>query len=544
MPEPQIARFRRVISSAYASLEARRQEVNDLNVFPVADGDTGDNMAMTLRAVMEELDHLDGQEVDEVGRTELVQALARAALMGARGNSGVILSQIVRGAAEELASRPGELIDPTLVAAAFAKAADAAYDSVREPAEGTMLTVFREMAHSLSRQLARLDRDKQRLGRDASAEEQDAVLAEVLERAIEDGERAVARTPEQLEVLRESGVVDAGGHGLVLILAGVVAGLRGDGAALPEVPHHEPPRRTLPHHEDSRYRYCTNFIVSGKGLENRTFLPRLEKLGDSVLVVGDDVTLKVHVHTDEPEAAVAVFDGVGEVTNLDVADMREQVAERDARLGAVGRTGVVAVAAGDGLQRLFGGLGAHVVPGGETLNPSTYELLAGIHSVPSDEVLVLPSSSNVIMAAERACELSDKPARVVAATSQQASLLALVELDPEASLDENAERLGAAIEGIAIGGVAPAARDDAQGRFKKGDAVGFVDGEIVAYGGAGSTLEKTLQRLAEEAEIVTIIAGEGAPIALAEIDVHVPDGVEVETHEGGQPSWWWLLAAQ
>jgi uncharacterized protein len=544
MPEPQIARFRRVVSSAYASLEARRQEVNDLNVFPVADGDTGDNMAMTLRAVMEELDRLDGQEVDEVGRTELVQALARAALMGARGNSGVILSQIVRGAAEELASRPGELIDPTLVAAAFARAADAAYDSVREPAEGTMLTVFREMAHSLARQLAHLEQGKQRLGQEATEAEQDAVLAEVLERAIEDGERAVARTPEQLEVLRESGVVDAGGHGLVLILAGVVAGLRGDGAAVPEVPHHEPARGSLPNHEDSRYRYCTNFIVSGKGLGNREYLPRLEKLGDSVLVVGDDATLKVHVHTDEPETAVAVFDGVGEVTNLDVADMREQVAERDARLGIGSRTGVVAVAAGDGLQRLFGELGAHVVPGGETLNPSTYELLAGIHSVPAEEILVLPSSSNVIMAAERACELSEKPARVVPATSQQASLLALVELDPEASLEENAERLGTAIEDVAIGGVAPAARDDAQGRFKKGDAVGFVAGEIVAWGGAGSTLEDALQHLAEEAEIVTIIAGEGAPIAPGEIEVHVPDGVEVEIHEGGQPSWWWLLAAQ
>ena len=168
-------------------LEARRQEVNDLNVFPVADGDTGDNMAMTMRAVMEELDRLDGLEVDEVGRTELVQALARAALMGARGNSGVILSQIVRGAAEELASRPGELIDPVLVASAFASAADAAYDSVREPAEGTMLTVFREMAHSIARQLAHLDADKQRLGRGVSDEQQDAVLAEVLERAIEDG---------------------------------------------------------------------------------------------------------------------------------------------------------------------------------------------------------------------------------------------------------------------------------------------------------------------------------------------------------------------
>ena len=542
MPEPQIARFLRVVSSAYASLEARRQEINDLNVFPVADGDTGDNMAMTLRAVMEELDRLDGQEVDEVGRTELVQALARAALMGARGNSGVILSQIVRGAAEELASRPGELIDPTLVAAAFARAADAAYDSVREPAEGTMLTVFREMAHSLARQLAHLEQDKQRLGRDASEEEQDAVLAEVLERAIADGERAVARTPEQLEALRESGVVDAGGHGLVLILAGVVAGLRGDEGELPEVQHHEPPKRSLPHHEDSRYRYCTNFIVAGSGLGNREYLPRLEKLGDSVLVVGDDVTLKVHVHTDEPEAAVAVFDGVGEVTNLDVADMREQMAERDARLS--GRTGVVAVAAGDGMQRLFGELGAHVVPGGETLNPSTYELLAGIHSVASDEVLVLPSSSNVIMAAERACELSEKPARVVPATSQQASLLALIELDPDASLEENAERLGEALEGVATGGIAPAARDDAQGRFKKGDAVGFVDGEIVAWGGAGSTLSQTLQHLAAGAEIVTVIAGEGAPIALEEIDTHVPDGVEVEAHQGGQPSWWWLLAAQ
>jgi len=542
MPESQIARFRRVVSSAYASLEARRQEVNDLNVFPVADGDTGDNMAMTMRAVMEELDRLNGQEVDEVGRTELVQALARAALMGARGNSGVILSQIVRGAAEELASRPGELIDPTLVAASFARAADAAYESVREPAEGTMLTVFREMAHSLARQLAHLDQEKQRLGRDVSEEEQDAVLAEVLERAIADGERAVARTPEQLEVLRESGVVDAGGHGLVLILAGVVAGLRGDGGELPEVRHHEPPRRSLPHHEDSRYRYCTNFIVSGKGLQNRRFLPRLEGLGDSVLVVGDDVTLKVHVHTDEPEAAVAVFDGVGEVTNLDVADMREQMAERDARLS--GRTGVVAVAAGDGLQRLFGELGAHVVPGGETLNPSTYELLAGIHSVAADEVLVLPSSSNVVMAAERACELSDKPARVVPATSQQASLLALVELDPETAMEENAARLAEALAGVATGGIAPAARDDGQGRFRKGDAVGFIEDEIVAWGGAGSTLTKTLEHLAEGAEIVTLIAGEGAPIPLAELDTRMPEGVEVETHEGGQPSWWWLLAAQ
>src|SRR6201994_3301440 len=383
MPDPSIARFRRVVSSALASLEARRQEVNDLNVFPVADGDTGDNMAMTMRAVLVELDRVEAEGVDgdsdQVGRTALVQTLARAALMGARGNSGVILSQIVRGAAEELASRPGELVDPLLVAAAFASAADAAYDSVREPAEGTMLTVFREMAHSLTRQLAHLEADKQRLGADVSEEQQDAILAEVLERAIADGERAVARTPEQLAVLRESGVVDAGGHGLVLILAGVVAGLRGDGSPLPEVTHREPPKLTRPHHEDSRYRYCTNFIVSGTGLNDRAVLPRLEALGDSVLVVGDEATLKVHVHTDTPEAAMSLFDGIGEVAKVDIADMRQQVAERDARLAAgrngvvaAGRTGGVAVAAGGGGGgRLFGELGADVVDGGETLNPST-----------------------------------------------------------------------------------------------------------------------------------------------------------------------------
>jgi DAK2 domain fusion protein YloV len=545
MPDPSLARFRRVLSAAYASLEARRQEVNDLNVFPVADGDTGDNMAMTLKSVMEELDRVDEEATGEdLDRTELVQTLARAALMGARGNSGVILSQIVRGAAEELASRPGELVDPVLVAAAFASAADAAYDSVREPAEGTMLTVFREMAHSLARQLAHLEADKARLGRDVDEARQDAVLAEVLERAIADGERAVARTPEQLEVLRESGVVDAGGHGLVLIIAGVVAGLRGDGQPAPEVPQYEPPKTTLPHHEDSRFRYCTNFIVAGSGLDDRSFMPRLERLGDSILVVGDPATLKVHLHTDEPDSAVALFDNIGKVSNLDVADMRKQVAERDARLAAAARTGVIAVAAGEGLERLFTELGADVVPGGETLNPSTYELLAGIHATGSQEVLVLPSSSNVVMAAERACELSEKPARVVLATSQQASLLALVELDPSASVDENADRLEAALAEVRTGGVAPAARDDPQGRFKQGDAVGFREGQIVAWGGAGSTLTATIQELAERAEIVTIIGGAGAPIPLSEIDTHVPDGVEVETHDGGQPSWWWLLAAQ
>src|SRR5215216_4224397 len=492
MPETQIARFRRVVSSAYASLEARRQEVNDLNVFPVADGDTGDNMAMTMRVVMEELDRLDGQEVDEVGRTELVQALARAALMGARGNSGVILSQVVRGAAEELASRPGELVDPVLVSAAFARAADAAYASVRDPTEGTMLTAVRAMASRVAHDLAHMD--TQRLGLEATAEEQDELLAEVLERALEAGKDAVSRGPDQLAVLREAGVVDAGAYGLAVMIAGCLAALRG--AAAPELEHHYAPVALhRPEHESSSYRYCTNFAVTGESLDAGHFTPLLDDLGDSVLVVGDERTLRVHVHTDDPDRAVALFESVGEVSRFDVADMHEQVADRTARLGGDGAApptaahcAVVAVASGPGVKRLYEDLGVLVVDGGATMNPSTYELLAGVHAAPGAEVLVLPNSPNVIMAAERAAELSEKPARVVPTTAPQEGLAALLAFDPNHGSEANEAAVREAAEALRVGGVAPAARDDAQGRFAAGDAVGYAAGELVAWGDPAATL--------------------------------------------------------
>jgi uncharacterized protein len=540
MVDTSIERFRRVVQAAYTELAARRQEVNDLNVFPVADGDTGDNMALTMQAVMKELDRLDGQPIP-TDRDELVHAVARAALMGARGNSGVILSQIVRGAAEELASRPGELVDPVLVAAAFARAADAAYESVRDPAEGTMLTVVREMAHAISTHLAHMDR--QRLGGPVSDDEQDQLLADVLEVATRAGERAVQRTTDQLDVLAEAGVVDAGAHGLVVILAGIVAGLRDDSDALPELPHHEPARATRPHHFDSRFRYCTNFIVTGSGLDSRSFVPRLEEIGDSVLVVGDEATLKVHVHTDEPEVAVAAFEEAGDVQRLDVADMREQIAAREARLTPA-VTGVVAVASGDGMRTLFEGLGAHVVDGGPTLNPSTYEILAGIHEVPAEEVLVFPNSPNVIMAASEAAKLSEKPVRVIPSHSQQAALVALVELASEEGAEANAERLQSALAEIRAGAVAPAARDDPQGRFVRGDAVGFAGEEVVAWGGAGSTLSATIERIGEGAEIVTVIEGDSAPMPLNQLPVELPEDLDLELHHGGQPHYWWLIAAQ
>jgi len=233
LADPSLVRFRAVVQRALAELEGRREEVNDLNVFPVADGDTGDNMALTLRAVLDELDRLSGEgEIDVIGRDEIVDSVARAALLGARGNSGVILSQLIRGAAEELASRPGELVDPVLVGAAMARAADRAYDSVREPAEGTILTVVREMAHRVASELAHMP--EPRLSQGDDAVRQDTLLAEVLERALDAGQSSVRRGPDLLPVLREAGVVDAGGFGLTVIFAGVVAALRG--AEAPELP--------------------------------------------------------------------------------------------------------------------------------------------------------------------------------------------------------------------------------------------------------------------------------------------------------------------
>ena len=429
MSDPSLVRFRSVVEGALAHLESRRREINGLNVFPVADGDTGDNMALTLRACLDEIESLATVEdrlIDEIGRDEIVDKLAGAALLGARGNSGVILSQLIRGAAEELISRPGELVDPALIGAAMARAAQRAYASVRDPAEGTMLTVMRDMAAAAASELAHM-RDA-RLRSDADAAAQNAAIADILERALAEGEQSLKRGPELLPILKASGVVDAGGYGVIVIFAGVIAALRGTGA--PELDHHAPARISHPHHASETFRYCTNFAVSGKRLEPAGFSEALEAFGDSVLVVGDHHTLKVHVHTDDPEAAMAVFAEAGEVSHLDVADMHAQVQERirvgaglaDDRAGgdpsgAHALCGVLAVAGGEGMHELFRSLGARVLDGGATLNPSTAELLAGIHDVPADEVVVLPNSPNVIMTAERAADLSEKVVRVVAARS-------------------------------------------------------------------------------------------------------------------------------
>jgi dihydroxyacetone kinase-like predicted kinase len=247
---------------------------------------------------------------------------------------------------------------------------------------------------------------------------------------------------------------------------------------------------------------------------------------------------------------VALFEPVGEVSRFDVADMHEQVAERTARLAGeseqvdLPRCAIVAVASGDGVKRLYSELGVLVVDGGPTMNPSTYELLAGIHAAPGVEVVVLPNSPNVILAAERACELSDTPASVVATTAPQEGLAALLAFDPNRAAKANATAVAGAAEALRIGGVAPAARDDAQGRFTAGDALGYAGGELVAWGDPAATLVATLEQIVDGAELLTCIAGEAPPLGQDDVEAHVPDGVEVEYHEGGQAAWWWLLCAE
>ncbi len=552
MTDPAILRFRALVEAGLSALEERREEVNDLNVFPVADGDTGDNMVLTLHSVLQELDRLiaasEGSMIDDIGREEIVASVARAALLGARGNSGVILSQLIRGAAEELASRPGELVDPVLIGAALARAADQAYGSVRDPAEGTILTVVREMSGRVARELAHMQ--EPRLGPEVSAAEQDEQIAEMIERALESGERSVERGPDLLPILREAGVVDAGGYGLTVLLAGIAGALRGtEPLALEHQAVADGARITHPHHASATYRYCTNFAVTGSDLSQREFVRELERIGDSVLVVGDATTLKVHVHTDEPDAATALFASAGTVSRIDIADMREQVRDRDERLNeAVAAAGAVcgalAVITGDGFRELFRGLGVTTLDGGPTLNPSTYDLLAAIHEIAAEEIVVLPNSANVFMAAERAAALSDKQVQVISTRSLQAGLAAAVGIDPARSARDNAAAIAHILEQLHTGAVAPAARDDLQGRFHQGEAVGFVDDQIVSWGRPRETLREVLVNLADEAELVTCLRGSDAPLDDAAVRALVDGEVELELSNGGQERYWWLLSAE
>jgi DAK2 domain fusion protein YloV len=503
---------------ALAAIEAARSHVDDLNVYPVPDGDTGTNLTLTVRAVVETLG-ADGPD----DRAGLAAEISRAALMGARGNSGVILSQIVRGAAESL-RESGDLTR------ALRSASDAAYRAVRTPVEGTMLTAIRELAEEAER---------------------GGSLADVIAR----GDDCVRRTQQMLPVLAEAGVVDAGAAGLVEIARGLAAALAGE--PMPERPAETAWRvdEDAVHHELSRFRYCTVFVVEGDDLDADALEAELEPLGDSLFVVGDPTALKVHVHTDDPGRAISLGVARGIVDGVEVANMHVQTREREERLlhavpAATQATGAIAVAGGGGNRRLFESLGARVVDGGRTMNPSTAELLAAVEADPAPEAVVLPNDRNVHLAAEHAAEHASKPVRVVPTVSLQAGLAAMVAFDQALPAAVNAAAMQEAADAVATGAVTIASRDvETNGlAVDKGAWLGLADGLPVAGGNSFDEVTRAvLERLlAEPRSVLTLLTGEEPPVlegVLAELESGHPE-LELEVHEGGQPHYALLISAE
>ena len=512
------ARVRELVGGAVAAIEANRRRIDDLNVYPVPDGDTGTNLTLTVRAIDEAM-HKDGPD----DRAGLAHEISRAALMGARGNSGVILSQIVRGACDSLAESDD-------LARAFRAASDAAYRAVKKPVEGTMLTAIRSMA---------------------DAAEHGGDLATIIAR----GDDTVAQTRDMLPVLKEAGVVDAGAAGLVEIVRGIHAAITGE--VLPPPPElQEELGFEAIHQELSQFRYCTVFVVEGDALDADELESELEKLGDSLLVVGDRTALKVHVHTDDPGRALSLGTARGVIGGIEIADMHAQTHQREKRLlhsvpdAEPAACGVVAVTAGGGNRALAESFGAEVVDGGTTMNPSTSDLLAAIDRVHAAEIVLLPNNGNVIMAAEQAAATAAKAVRVVPTRSIQAGLAALVSFDPTLTAAGNAAAMQETLGGVVTGAVTIASRDvQLNGvAVQAGKWLGLAEGEAVA---GGETFDEAARAvlatlLREPRGVLTLLTGEQAPALdrlIEDVRASHPD-LELDVHDGGQPHYPLLLAAE
>jgi DAK2 domain fusion protein YloV len=517
-----------IVRGAVAALERSRARIDDLNVYPVPDGDTGTNLSLTARAVLEALESSTAED-----RTTIARETTRAALMGARGNSGVILSQIIRGIGESLEAEGSA--DGGVVGRALRGGSDAAYRAVRKPVEGTMLTAIRALA-------------------EAAEAEQSRPVPELLELLVTRGEEAVARTQEQLDVLREAGVVDAGAAGLVELLRGITSVIAGQ--PLPEEPPVERASPEAAHQELSRFRYCTTFVIEGD-LDPEALEAEYERLGDSLLVVGDEHALKVHVHTDDPGAALAIGTRVGAIENVEIADMHRQTQARERRLLAAvpdpppAAVGVVAVVAGPGNRRLFESLGAtRIVEGGQTMNPSAAELVAAVEATDAPGAILLPNNPNIVLVCEQAASLAKKPARVVPTTSMQAGLAALVAFNPENSPEENEGAMVEAGARVATGAVTTASRDvQLNGHaVGVGQYLGLLDDEPVTGGEDFEVVARAILEdlLAEPREVLTLLTGEEEPDLsglLAELEQANPE-LEIEVHEGGQPHYPLLVSVE
>ena len=545
-----------VIQSALAAVEAERQYINDLNVYPVPDGDTGTNMALTVRAVVEELQQSDVTDIPSVAA-----AVTKGSLMGARGNSGVILSQIVRGICDVWGQ--ANSLDTAVFKAAVIEGQHAAYRAVKTPVEGTMLTVIREMATA------------------AQAVPDGLGLEHLLAAVEEAGRVAVENTTAQLPALQKAGVVDAGGYGMLVLFRGlsdgiedlmrggkVVAGARlatrvgAEAGAGAVGSRRSDPARTVRVEEASElseFRYCTSFLITGDAVDREAFEAFVLPLGDSALVVGDESTVKVHVHVNDPGVVLTEALKYGSIGDIEINDMHAQTRERDERLTppvpevGAGGTVVVAVVAGAGNQQLFRELGCHaIVDGGQSMNPSAAQLLKAVEDLGVEEVVILPNNGNVILTAEQAAGMSSLHIAVVPARSIPSGLAAMVAFDPDQDAVGNARLMQDAIVDVRYAEVTHAVRDsELDGlEVKKGQAMAIVDGKLVAAAddiesAFGGVLDEFARGGAEYVTVLTALNGSGTTREqLEEVAARVAPDAEVSFHEGGQPLYPILASAE
>ncbi len=548
--------IRQVVAAFRDALRAHQALINQLNVYPVPDGDTGTNMALTLESVVGELD---GADAD---LASTCKAVSHGSLMGARGNSGVLLSGILRGVAVTV-SEAGGLDGPTL-ATALRAASDGAYAAVPRPVEGTILTVVREAAEAAEQAVAAA-------GGSAPG------LVDVGEAAHARGHDALRRTPEMLPVLAQAGVVDAGGTGLLLLLDAVLH--VADGRPLPEAPDGgeaaAPDLDALRDHADAGdhdahdvgdLRYEVMYFLEAPDETIPAFKDVWGGIGDSIVVVGGDGIWNCHIHTDDIGASIEAAVDIGRPRNIRVTDLMEQVEEeRWVREGAAAAaeepeprpepvpTAVVAVATGDGVRRIFSSMRVQqVVTGGQSMNPSTQQLAEAVEAAPADEVVILPNNKNIIAVAEKVAELTDKVVRVVPTRGIAEGFAALIAYDPESTAEANAEGMGAAAEAVAAGEITRAVRESTcdVGPIAEGDWIGIAREGIRAVGTDLSEVACALlgALLTEDHEILTLIEGEGANAGTTRritewLAEHHPD-VEAEVHHGGQPLYPYYLGLE
>jgi len=533
--------FLTLVSAAAGALKDRKEEVNKLNVFPVPDGDTGTNMSLTMDAVVGELSRLD----EEASLADACQAVTHGSLMGARGNSGVILSQVLRGLCE--VAGPAETFDAAMVAAAFERSTTVAFQAVRKPVEGTMLTVLKDSSAAA-----------------AEAAEAGMEPLAALERIAAAAFDSVRRTPELLPVLKENGVVDAGGYGLAILLEGFVAAAAGHEVTIADVSSAVAPMlavEPVDDWDDEEYLYCTEFLLFGEDLDKGAITDFVVSKGGSELVVGDDGMLKVHVHTDEPGAVLAHMTQQGEVAEVHINNMRRQTRDRDAKLAAdknaaatpVKPVGFVAVAAGEGLAKILRSLGADViVSGGQTMNPSTQDILDAVRATPAERVIVLPNNKNIIMAATAASTVAEKPVAVVPTTSVPEAFSALLAYDGSDDVESIVAAMTEAAAEVRTGEVTTAVKD-AKGKvgdIRAGQVIGIADHEIEVTGDDVSDVAVRLAGvlLSSGEETLTVLAGadfsdEALDDLVSRLEVAYPDA-EVESHRGEQPLYPVILSAE